>query len=102
MRLRLPSWMGQEEQSVAGFILKARSLTMKAAFGEPGFGDEVRRSRRDSTTREGQSVAKDSALRGYLLEESLAWLLRFSGYRLLVHEDQDPVELVARHAALAG
>ncbi|XVQ09568.1 hypothetical protein ACQP1W_44780 [Spirillospora sp. CA-255316] len=33
-------------------------------------------------------------MRGYLLEESLAWLLRFSGYRLLVHEDQDPVELV--------
>ncbi|KFG09057.1 MULTISPECIES: hypothetical protein [Streptomyces] len=40
-------------------------------------------------------MAKDSALRGYLLEESLAWLLRFSGYRLLVHEDQDPVELVS-------
>lgn len=39
--------------------------------------------------------AKDSALRGYLLEESLAWLLRFSGYRLLVHEDQDPEELVS-------
>ncbi len=40
-------------------------------------------------------MARDSALRGYLLEESLAWLLRFSGYRLLVHEDQDPVELVS-------
>jgi hypothetical protein len=40
-------------------------------------------------------VVKDSALRGYLLEESLAWLLRFSGYRLLVHQDQDPVELVS-------
>lgn len=39
-------------------------------------------------------MVKDSALRGYLLEESLAWLLRFSGYRLLVHEDQDPVELL--------
>ena len=39
-------------------------------------------------------MIKDSALRGYLLEESLAWMLRFSGYRLLVHEDQDPVELV--------
>lgn len=39
-------------------------------------------------------VIKGSALRGYLLEESLAWLLRSSGYRLLVHEDQDPVELV--------
>ncbi|MFD9601278.1 hypothetical protein [Streptomyces sp. NPDC059970] len=41
-------------------------------------------------------MVKDSALRGYLLEESLAWLLRFSGYRLLVHEDQDPVELVTQ------
>ncbi|WP_067181583.1 restriction endonuclease [Microtetraspora niveoalba] len=39
-------------------------------------------------------MVKDSVLRGYLLEESLAWLLRFSGYRLLVHEDQDPAELV--------
>jgi hypothetical protein len=28
---------------------------------------------------------------GLLLQESLAWLLRFSGYRLLVHEGQDPV-----------
>jgi hypothetical protein len=34
---------------------------------------------------------------GLLLEESLAWLLRFSGYRLLVHEDQVPVELVSEH-----
>ncbi len=33
-------------------------------------------------------------LRGYLLEEALAWLLRSSGYRLLVHESQDPEELV--------
>ncbi|MFF4521302.1 hypothetical protein [Streptomyces bluensis] len=40
-------------------------------------------------------MLKDSSLRGYLLEESLAWLLRSSGYRLLVHEDQDPVELVS-------
>jgi hypothetical protein len=30
-----------------------------------------------------------------LLEESLAWLLRRSGYRLLVHEDQHPAELVS-------
>ncbi|WP_405735150.1 restriction endonuclease [Streptomyces sp. NBC_01537] len=45
-------------------------------------------------------MAKDSALRGYLLEESLAWLLRFSGYRLLVHEDQDPVELVTQGETL--
>ncbi|MFJ8954914.1 hypothetical protein ACIRO1_32930 [Streptomyces sp. NPDC102381] len=40
-------------------------------------------------------MVKDSALRGYLLEEALAWLLRFSGYRLLVHEGQDPEELVS-------
>ncbi|MFD0856801.1 hypothetical protein ACFQ07_31505, partial [Actinomadura adrarensis] len=39
-------------------------------------------------------MISDAALRGYLLEESLAWLLRSSGYRLLVHQDQDPVELV--------
>jgi hypothetical protein len=39
-------------------------------------------------------VISGAALRGYLLEESLAWLLRFSGYRLLVHQNQDPVELV--------
>ncbi|AJE85578.1 hypothetical protein SLNWT_5202 [Streptomyces albus] len=40
-------------------------------------------------------MLKDSSLRGYLLEESLAWLLRRSGYRLLVHENQDPVELIS-------
>lgn len=34
-----------------------------------------------------------AALRGYLLEEALAWLLRGSGYRLLVHPSQDPDEL---------
>ncbi|QHC21378.1 restriction endonuclease [Streptomyces sp. GS7] len=45
-------------------------------------------------------MLKDSSLRGYLLEESLAWLLRFSGYRLLVHEDQDPVELVSESNTL--
>lgn len=33
------------------------------------------------------------ALRGYLLEESLAWLLRHSGYNLLVSDDHDPAEL---------
>ncbi|MFF0772682.1 hypothetical protein ACFYUK_27615 [Nonomuraea wenchangensis] len=43
---------------------------------------------------------KDSALRGYLLEESLAWLLRSSGYRLLVHENQDPAELVTEGETL--
>ncbi|MEV0367350.1 restriction endonuclease [Nocardia fusca] len=39
-------------------------------------------------------MVSPSALKGYLLEEALAWLLRSSGYRLLVHADQDPVELV--------
>lgn len=39
-------------------------------------------------------MAMDAGLRGYLLEESLAWLLRFTGYRLLVHASQDPEELV--------
>ncbi|MFF6996903.1 hypothetical protein ACFY93_18390 [Streptomyces sp. NPDC008313] len=38
-------------------------------------------------------MIKGAALRGYLLEEALAWLLRSSGYRLLVHESQDPEEL---------
>lgn len=33
-------------------------------------------------------------LRGYLLEEALAWLLRNTGYRLLVDESQDPDELI--------
>jgi len=35
-----------------------------------------------------------AVLRGYLLEESLAWLLRNTGYRLLVRDSQDPDELV--------
>ena len=35
-----------------------------------------------------------AVLRGYLLEEALAWLLRNTGYRLLVHKSQDPDELV--------
>jgi hypothetical protein len=35
-----------------------------------------------------------AVLRGYLLEEALAWLLRNTGYRLLVHDSQDPDELV--------
>jgi hypothetical protein len=35
-----------------------------------------------------------SALRGYVLEELLAALLKNSGYDLLVHESQDPVALV--------
>ncbi|MEV4501941.1 hypothetical protein [Streptomyces klenkii] len=40
-------------------------------------------------------MATRATLRGYLLEESLAWLLRHSGYRLLVDAQQDPVELVS-------
>src|SRR5712691_202875 len=35
-----------------------------------------------------------AVLPGYLLEEALAWLLRNTGYRLLVHDSQDPDELV--------
>jgi hypothetical protein len=34
-------------------------------------------------------------LRGYLLEEALAWLLRASAYELLVSASQDPDELIA-------
>jgi hypothetical protein len=37
-----------------------------------------------------------AVLRGYLLEEALAWLLRNTGYRLLVHKNQDPDELVMK------
>lgn len=38
-------------------------------------------------------LASEAALRGYILEEALAWLLRHTGYRLLVHESQDRAEL---------
>lgn len=41
-------------------------------------------------------MAEHYTLRGYLLEESLAWLLRGSGYQLLVNAADDPVELVAQ------
>ncbi len=34
-----------------------------------------------------------AALRGYVLEELLAWLLQRSGYSLLVDESQDPAAL---------
>ena len=37
----------------------------------------------------GLGMTYRAVLRGYLLEESLAWLLRHSGYRLLVHAEQD-------------
>jgi hypothetical protein len=39
-------------------------------------------------------VSTPAQLGGYLLEEALAWLLRNSGYRLLVDHSQDPDELV--------
>ncbi|MFC0602829.1 restriction endonuclease [Streptomyces palmae] len=45
-------------------------------------------------------MVKGAALRGYLLEEALAWLMRSSGYRLLVHESQDPQELVTDGSTL--
>ncbi|MET7423637.1 hypothetical protein [Dactylosporangium sp. NPDC005555] len=35
-------------------------------------------------------MATEAAIRGYLLEEALAWLLRRSGYELLVHNELDP------------
>jgi hypothetical protein len=41
-----------------------------------------------------------AVLRGYLLEEALAWLLRNAGYRLLVHADQDRDELTMRGSVL--
>ncbi|MFF1478262.1 hypothetical protein ACFVYD_11935 [Streptomyces sp. NPDC058301] len=45
-------------------------------------------------------MAKRSALRGYLLEEALAWLLRHSGYRLLVDYRQDEAELIGSGGSL--
>lgn len=38
-------------------------------------------------------MTTEATLKGYLLEEVLAWMLRGSGYRLPVHESQDPEEL---------
>jgi hypothetical protein len=46
-------------------------------------------------------MVNQAAIRGYLLEEVVARLLRASGYRLLVHEAQDPIELRnGRHGLL--
>jgi Restriction endonuclease len=46
-------------------------------------------------------MVNESALSGYLLEETLAWLLASSGYRLLVEPDHDERELIAgRHGLL--
>lgn len=38
------------------------------------------------------SISKET-LKGYILEEVLAYLIRGAGYKLLVHPDQDPQEL---------
>lgn len=38
-------------------------------------------------------MTTEAALRGYLLEEALAWLLRRGGYELLLDESDDPVDL---------
>jgi hypothetical protein len=45
-------------------------------------------------------VSLEASLRGYLLEEALAWLIRGSGYRLLVSEEQDTDELVSTGSEL--
>ena len=39
------------------------------------------------------SISKET-LKGYILEEVLAYLIRGAGYKLLVHPDQDPQELI--------
>lgn len=39
------------------------------------------------------AMTYQAVLRGYLLEEALAWLLRNSGYELLTDKDQDPEAL---------
>lgn len=41
------------------------------------------------------AITRDT-LRGYILEEALAYLVRGAGYRLLVHPDQDPENLIKR------
>jgi len=41
-------------------------------------------------------VFTESQLRGYILEETLASLLRESGYALLMSPDEDPEELAGR------
>lgn len=46
------------------------------------------------------AVTFRAVLRGYLLEEALAWLLRNAGYRLLVHDSQDRDELVMNGGTL--
>jgi hypothetical protein len=42
----------------------------------------------------------ETTLQGYLLEEALAWLVRNTGYRLLVHANQDDTELCMEHNGL--
>lgn len=41
------------------------------------------------------AITRD-ALRGYILEEVLAYLVSGAGYRLLIHPDQDPDNLIRR------
>ncbi len=41
------------------------------------------------------SISKET-LKGYILEEVLAYLIRRTGYKLLVHPDQDPQDLIKR------
>ena len=39
-------------------------------------------------------MATEAAIRGYLREEAIAWLLGRSGYQLLVDESDDPQDLI--------
>lgn len=41
-----------------------------------------------------------AVLRGYLLEEALAWMLRNTGYRIMEREEEDPDELAMRGETL--
>ncbi|BCJ40467.1 hypothetical protein GCM10010168_81990 [Actinoplanes ianthinogenes] len=45
-------------------------------------------------------MVRKSSLKGYLLEEALAWLMRHSGYELLVSDTQDPDELLTERGSL--
>lgn len=42
----------------------------------------------------------ESVLSGYLLEEALAWLMRSTGYKLLISDQQDSAELVSEGTVL--
>src|SRR5262245_50827012 len=45
-------------------------------------------------------MVTEAALRGYLLEESIAWLLRQVGYHLMTVDDADDLELIADGSVL--